>query len=191
MAKRGLALSLQDGAVTLVFVVLGILMSDNEGIQKGLNLKGYGGLKPCIRCYNVWQKGKAPDGDTDVDITCSDDSRFVPMLRSTFDECVAVLRGAAARVLSGEMFKARLLELQKACGINWAPDGVLFDDALTREINILDIIRTDWMHGEISNGALTTEVHDFLGVAKRERGLEWPWWRQVVVSLRTHAHPSV
>ena len=176
IAKAGLALNLGEGGVRVIFVCCGILMSDNEGIQKGLNLKGYSGNKCCLRCCNVWRLTAAPEGD--VDISCSDHAAFRPLSPATLKDILALIAGAAERVRDGRMFNARLLELETGFGINWAPSGVMFDRELMDAFDILSVVRTDWMHGELQHGSMAEEVENFLCAVEDTLGFDWRFWRE-------------
>lgn len=188
IAKAGLVLDLGVGAPRSVFVRCGALLSDNEGIQKGLNLKGFAGNKCCLRCSNVWRLGAAPDGD--VDISCSDWAACHPLSTDTLYDIIDMIDGAAARVRDGRMPKARLAELETGFGLNFSSRGVLFDRPLLQELNILCTLRTDWMHGELQHGSMAEELQGFLLAAERELGLTWRFWREYS-SARAHAHPAL
>jgi hypothetical protein len=176
MANTGAALSVR-GRATMLFARLKVLLSDNDGLKMGLNIKGYGSLRPCLRCYNVWMKGKAPAGH--VDITCADEQLFQPLARETLREYIETLREARARRDRREMSKVDFDHLEKALGINCDLNGLLFDAELNATIDILDVLRTDWMHGELSHGALTNEVADFLVAVEQKEGMQIKDWKEV------------
>lgn len=176
MASLGVALSVR-GRASMLFARLKVLMSDNDGLKMGLNVKGYGSLRPCLRCYNVWMKGKAPEGH--VDITCADERLFQPLTREALREYIEALRDARARLDRREMLKGDFDNLEKALGINCDLSGLLFDDELCATIDILDVLRTDWMHGVLAHGAMTNEVADFLAAAEEKEGVQINDWQQV------------
>ena len=188
IAKAGLVLDLGVGAPRTIFVRCGVLISDNEGIMKGLNLKGFAGNKCCIRCSNVWRLHAAPDGD--VDISCSDWAAFRPLSPATLYDILDLIEGAAARVRDGRMPKVRLAELETGFGVNYASRGILFDRPLLEELDILSTLRTDWMHGELQHGSMADEVEGFLLAAESALGLTWRFWREYC-SARAQAHPAL
>lgn len=177
MGKRGISLSLR-GQPVMLWVKLGRLMSDNEGLKYGLDLKGHAGLRPCLRCFNVWMKGKAPPGPH-VDICCSDSTQFQALGRDALNEYLEVLREAHERVLLRTGTKTRLVELERLLGINCNVNGILFDAQVTAEIDFLSVMTTDWMHGEVSHGALSIEVENFLCAAEEKLAVNWQFWNKV------------
>lgn len=177
VASKGICVQLRNGP-TIVWPCLGALLSDNEGLQKGLGLKGHAGIKPCLRCFNVYARGKAPPGDEWVDITCADFEKLNFLTRAALDDCIELLRGASHCVQDGRMTKKRLAEIEKSLGLNFLEHSPLFDRQLAAELDFLDIIRSDWMHGQLSHGALAIEVESFLCAADDKLNLRCEFWKQ-------------
>ena len=94
MVEHGAILRLSDGRPFAMFCKVGILLSDADGIRMGLDIRGAGSLRPCLKCCNVWRKSTAPRGRGMVDITCHDPSLFVPTDNDLLDDMVATLRQA-------------------------------------------------------------------------------------------------
>ena len=46
-----------DGTTHTIYARLTNILADGEGLKYGLDVFGYGGLVPCIRCMNVLKKG--------------------------------------------------------------------------------------------------------------------------------------
>lgn len=184
LATAGIALAL--GTPFLLYAKLGILISDNEGLKMGLNVKGYGGLRPCFKCYNIWNKGKAPHGHEEI--SCDDERRFQPMRRDTLREYVNALRAAVVRYSNGEITMAALDDMEKAIGINGDLRGLLFDSDLSELINILDVTRFDWMHGFLSGGTMQDEVARYLVAAATKCGVPILAWKEVFVFFLHDPH---
>ena len=98
------------------------------------------------------------------------------------------LRSCQVRVATGAMTQTAFNDMQKAFGINYNEFTVLFDPVLRLAMPALQIMRTDWMHGEIQHGSYSVEVGKFLHACQRKvsRRLDWQFWREVIL-LRTHA----
>ena len=160
IAHAGIALPLD--APVLLWFKLGAIMSDNEGLKTGFNTKGFGGLRTCLKCYNCWQKGKAPP--THFDYTEFDFDKFIPMQPATLVEYVRRLSDSLRSHIRGETSKKALEDLEKGLGINAdlrSPLFMLVDRPELAE-TLLSSIRFDWMHGFVSNGTFADEVHRIL-----------------------------
>jgi hypothetical protein len=89
---------LLHGQPLLLFLDLGILLSDNDGIRMALDCKGAAGLRPCPCCVNVWKKGSLPHGENMVEITCFDTAKFIPATTEYLDEVVGLMQDAHVAV---------------------------------------------------------------------------------------------
>lgn len=169
------------GAATpygLVLANLSCLLSDNEGLKYALNVKGFAGLRPCLKCFNVWQIGKAPP--TQCDVSCMDDRALVPTTREVLHEMIDRLRQAVVDVSNGALPLAALKDMEKAFGINADLRTLLFDREIMDAVDMLSIIRYDWMHGFVSHGTLHDELCRFIQSAKTKAGIQYAEWGQVL-----------
>ena len=91
------------------------------------------------------------------------------------------LRSCEVRVDAGAMTKTAFNDMQTAFGINYNEFTILFDPVLRLAMPALQIMRTDWMHGEIQHGSYSVEVGKFLCAIERkvERRFDWKFWREV------------
>eukprot|EP00973_Karenia_brevis_P020513 2817067-Karenia_brevis.AAC.1 len=67
MAKTGIMLQLTDGSHVHLFLTLGDILGDEEALHSMIGCKGHAGLKPCMKCKNVYQHGnprRIPETDT-------------------------------------------------------------------------------------------------------------------------------
>ena len=129
----------------IVFAKLKVLGSDGEGLKEALDLKGFSGLVPCIRCINVLKKdsGLAHRRPNYVEITCWDASKFESATRDDFESHVDELIAAKRQVRANAMPKARLALMEKAYGINANPSGLVADARLRNCFVVLDVMCED------------------------------------------------
>ena len=95
------------GRPFMIFADVSAIISDNDGIRMGLGLRGSAGLRPCIRCANVWKKNSVEVAGGMVDITCADVRQLVPTDAKHLDDAVDALREArilAAFALATNLF---------------------------------------------------------------------------------------
>lgn len=177
-AVRGVAL---PGA-HMLYAAPALLLTDQEGFQYSLKVKGYSGTRPCIKCYNVWMKGRAPPDPDHVDITCGDFGRLQFLKRETLVAYVERLRTEVIAVARGEKPKKDLEELEKALGINADLRTIMSDQDLNNKIDLLGSVRFDWMHGFLSHGTMADEVRRLLEASPRV-GIRIEQWRQVCLLI--------
>lgn len=176
MESVGIALELH-GKPFLLFATLRALLSDNDGLRMALDVKGHAGRRPCISCYNLWDKG-SPAENGAVDITCSDAGQFQPLEQSSLEEFVETIQEAHLRYQAGEMTKTNWENLQRALGINYSSNGLLMDIDFCRQMGILTSIRRDWMHGFLQHGIVEFELQAFLTTCQTRLGLTFDDWRE-------------
>lgn len=51
-------------------------------------------------------------------------------------------------------------------------------EELMRAIDILSVLRTDWMHGELQHGSLAEEVENFMCAVEDALNHGWRFWRE-------------
>ena len=174
---------------TILWMRLYVVMSDNDGIKLGLNTKGFAGTRPCPLCYNCWMRGFAPPGNH-CDITTHDFARFVPLRPETLMEYVAALNAKLRGRLAGTCTQKELDDTEKAVGINADLRSFMFLALGNIEYAtmLLRSLRFDWMHGFVSNGTLSEEVHRMLAKSMTV-GITIERWRQVAICfLRSFVH---
>ena len=183
LASAGIALPLDTPRV--LWFKLAAIISDNEGLKVGFNTKGFAGLRTCLKCYNCWQKGKAPP--THFDYTELDFDKFIPTQPATLVEYVRRLDDSLRSHIRGETTKKELEDLEKGLGVNADLRSPLFLLVDKPELapTLLSSIRFDWMHGFVSNGTFANEVHRILKKSL-SMGMTIRAWKEV---RATFAHP--
>ena len=155
-------------------------LADEEALSAMLGLKGASGIAPCaMRC---WCVGKERQQDIDngvlpltarvaglVDITCCKKADI--LLKGDADVWEDCDHLAAAP-------PNRLQDLEKAVGINYHPDGILFDRALRRSFKPCTSHRYDALHVLLSNGLLGAEIVLFFKEAKRHARVTFVHFRE-------------
>ena len=65
---------------------------------------------------------------------------------------------AHARWTAGTMPIGRFHNLEKTCGLKFAPHGILLDRELRRHVDVVGSTVIDWVHTELQDGVITKEV---------------------------------
>ena len=153
-----------DGSATLVvFVKLGALLSDGDGLKLALDWKGGSGLKCCFRHWNCYAKdsdiAERDDAGELVEISCHDPGRFILWDEEDLENTIDMLVEAKGRRDRRTLTRDKLGSLEKAFGFSANPHGILADAELrSRGVHIWSLCMYDWMHTAFQNGVVTEEV---------------------------------
>lgn len=80
--------------------------------------------------------------------------------------------------IAGEMTKARMNDLQAALGINFNEFGIMFQREWRHQI--LDLLRNDWMHGEVQHGSWVVECRLFMKACEEKvPGVSAEFWSEL------------
>ena len=153
-----------NGQAYTIWARLTNLCADGEGLKIGLDVKGYAGIRACIRCQNVLKKDSrlAHRRPGFVEITCADYSRFVLSTPDDLNREVDAVLAAFAEFKAGRMSQNMLNECEKAYGINANPTGILANMRLRQCFSVVDVLTEDWMHGALQDGILNCACECFL-----------------------------
>lgn len=113
--------------------------------------KGTGGNVCCLICSNVWKPTVGDSADGTIGLDCSDFRKFKKRTSAELRTSVASLVAEASR-----MTKTAFSKLQTELGINYCPNGLLFDSSLHGVYNPVDHTIVDWMHTMCSDGVGNT-----------------------------------
>jgi hypothetical protein len=142
-----------DGVPTLVTAVMEEPIADELGLKSIYEVKGASGVRPCLKCTNVFMKSHAFSAlPGNVDITCTDKASFSPMEDADLYNASDVLQ-ESAQVIS----KHKLGKLETVWGMNYCPDGVL-QSAVLRNRMSPTRCRYDRMHVFESGGITELEI---------------------------------
>ena len=159
-STSGVAMTL-GGQPFLLYAELYGVLADLDGHRIAWDVKGANALRPCLLHPRVLKlhSGIADTDRSFVEISCSDISRFGKASSRDIYNDVDTLQEAYDRWQSGRMTKTRFNNLEKTCGLNWAPHGVFWDKRLRRKIDFASVITIDWVHTMLSDGVLSVEAY--------------------------------
>ena len=140
---------------SLIRCRFGGFLADEKALKEIFGIKGAGGSKPCIACSNLVQF---------IDADVVDGSRFVGpdvvdhrlLQYHDSDSIYAIVD--KLRSAHGAAKKGTLERLEQAYGVNYVPQGLLFDDELRSIIRPVDHYIRDPMHMLLSTGVAGTET---------------------------------
>jgi hypothetical protein len=179
--QTGVAVPCGNGAAVLTCHFRGFL-GDEKALKEVFGLKGAGGTRPCPNCANVVQfldlRG------TLVGIGCPDRHRFTNVSD-------AGMYHIADRLRAYHGPRAGLDLLEQTSGVNFEPNGVLFDDDLREFLLPVSHYLRDWMHVIAVHGAGGTELAFFFHELIRNGFTYEVIQRYMSVWTVPHAHPKI
>ena len=151
---------MHDGRHYVVFARLRVLMSDGDGLRKGLGWKGASGIRASIIHSNMLKKGsdlawRAPGF---VEITCCDHRLLHKTTPEEFHHSCDLVAAAHARHRDGDITKTLLENIEKTEGIRYVPGGLAYDLRL-RRLGFFEAITVDWVHTWLQDGVLTAALN--------------------------------
>ena len=100
-----------------------------------------------------------------VEIACHEPHRFRVWGDAALHDTNGTNVEARERVNRGELYQARLIEIQQAYGFSATREGLLADRQLCDVVRPLSTMRYDWMHTLLSSGPLLNETWALLSKA--------------------------
>ena len=151
---------MHDGRHYVVFARLRVLMSDGDGLRKGLGWKGASGIRASIIHSNMLKKGSdlAWRAPRFVEITCCDHRLLHKTTPEEFHHSCDLVAAAHARHRDGEITKTLLENIEKTEGIRYVPGGLAYDLRL-RRLGFFEAITVDWVHTWLQDGVLTAALN--------------------------------
>ena len=104
----------------------------------------------------------ASRADGYVEIDCSDPSKFKSWSAAGLSRATARLRAADAQLTRGEMTQTRYNEIEQMAGLNYNPNGLVFDQDLRACFTLPEVVTCDWVHTLLADGVLMYEVRALL-----------------------------
>ena len=163
MGVVGIKLQMHDGSRVRVYVKLLLKLADEAALHYSFGCKGSSGLKPCLKCLNVFNHSftagrgiSITEDSVAVDTTCFDKSRFIPTTKAKILEIMDYL--ADKHNAGSEAFKDACTNL----GWTWVPCGVLSDPFLRDMIDPSQQSAYDPMHILFVNGLFGHHVHELI-----------------------------
>ena len=140
--------------------VFGCFLADEKAIKEVVSCKGASGWKPCVSCTNVVNKIDPGDDGALVHISCEDVSKF---RRQTVFSLTFMARDLAAKRATAP--KGEFEFLQKAYGLTYCPQAILYDEYTRTVVGFPDSVYWDWMHCLLASG----------GIGQYHVNLYWLW----------------
>ena len=135
------------------------ILGDEKGLKEVWGTKGPGGTRPCLHCKNVCQflDDEIAGHAYLVSISCSQRSRFDLCSDAEVYIMVDELCAIAARGV-----QAALEQAEQKFGINFVPEGLLFDRSLRQVVRPISGWLRDWMHMMLVQGCANIEVEQMI-----------------------------
>lgn len=135
----------------------GCWLADERAIKSVLSCKGASGHKPCVTCKNVVTRMDRADPYL-VHFACSDESKFDKHSAESF---AAMVRDLKAK--EGATTKAEFDFLEKAYGLVFQKNALVFDDHCLAITKFPTTVYWDWMHCMFASGGVAQyNVNAFL-----------------------------
>ena len=145
---------LVNGVDVYIRAGLGGILADEKGLKQVYDVKGSSGTKPCLVCKNMTSKHKDLSGHGYfVGLHCSKYASLDRHSDESFYEMVDLLLEKQPHLKKGEF--------QKYCqvlGLNFSPEGLLFQPDLRPLVKPVTGTFWDWMHVLVSGGLADVEL---------------------------------
>ena len=169
MQTVGMPLTIGEHIVT-IYVRVGCLLSDGDGLRLALQWMGSASLHTCFRHWNVLKKDSERaehSAGKYVEISCHDVSKFKIWTNADLAGAVDVLVHAERQCAAGAISAARLQDMQQHLGFRATEDGLLASPELRLCIDFMGSLRYDWAHTFLANGILGAETWALVAAGKR------------------------
>ena len=168
METVGIPLQLKGDFVS-IHCKVGCLLSDGDGLRLALQWMGSSSLHPCFRHWNVLKKGsaRAEHCDRYVEIDCHCASRFQTWSNVELAEAIDVCVDAEQQRALGHLTSKRLQETQTHLGFRATQHGLLSDPLLRRHIDFMRVLRYDWAHTFLADGAVGSDMWQLVEASER------------------------
>ena len=170
----GIAIDLPEGP-TLLRASVSRFVADEAALKAVFNLKGAAGLRPCVKCPNIWSKNSNIDLAGSVTISCADHRLFGNATDTDVYEEFDAMRHLAE---SATLKNIDLME--KAAGMNLDLYGVFAELRLRGLVCPISHRLEDWPHCVFQSGTFNVEFH-LLALRLRGAGINiWDGMRTLV-----------
>ena len=135
------------------------LIFDGDALRQVFSSKGAKGKLPCVCCVNVVHEDEAVPSPEFVSLTNTDASK----LQFATSEDLYEKADALSRSAPPAMGKVKFRRLEMASGLNYAPEGLLWDRELRGHVRLAETVTFDSMHILLANGMACDEVSLLFG----------------------------
>ena len=114
----------------------------------------------CYRHWNVLMEGsgRAEHSDKYVEIGCPCSSKFKTWTNSQLLDAVDLGINAVQQCADGRISQSRLEAIQRNLGFRSTTLGLLADPTLRARVDFMKVLRYDWAHTFLQEGALGADV---------------------------------
>ena len=150
------------GNDVLIFAKVGAMVSDGDGLRLALEWNGAAGVKPCFRHPNVLSKRGSRSFPGYVQLCCCQAREFELWTAAGLHNMADDLVDKRARYEAGTLPWARVEQAQRAAGYQCTADGLLACAELRPYVDVVKVVRFDWVHTMLDSGALSFAAWNLL-----------------------------
>jgi len=147
--RTGVLLPTSGGDRAHVRATFGAWLADEKAIKEIVCCKGASGIKACVSCKNVVNRTTPEAGDYLVHISEPQTDRFDSNEPQDLTNMVCELQAKY-----GAVPKSEFAFLEKAFGLCYVPEGILFDEYTRNVVQFPRSIFWDWMHCLLASGGV-------------------------------------
>lgn len=153
---RGLILASPDNQRHFLFARLKCLIADEAALKAMWGVKGASGTIPCLLCWNIVSERSGLHLTDDTNMLRPHSETDLNNIRHRSDEHF-VQAAAHLSAKHGTTTKKEFETLEQSLGINYIPEGMLFD----REVQLKPVSHTmfDWLHIYLVHGVFQVHVN--------------------------------
>lgn len=159
MTTAGTVIKLTNGRSRILYARLSRVLADGEGLALFYQWRGAGGIRPCLRHWNVVSNGLEAGSDEFLSVFSCSMSAFRSYNKADLRTIAKTTSEAAAKYDAGDINKTRLQAIRKAAGFNCTSLGVLFDDDLAEVADFATAVTVDWVHTLLQDGVIHEEMN--------------------------------
>jgi hypothetical protein len=168
---NGVTVRFTDNSFATLYATLGVMVSDEAALKASLEMKGSSGSFICALCQNiVSHSSRIADHDRSLFLrpsTTTDISQFAMHTDQLIYDTVDMLQ-----LEHGRLGSTAYKKLQRACGFNLLPEGLLLCQELRPIMKPATMLMYDWMHVYVVQGAFNHESGLLLDILKKELQLD-------------------
>ena len=168
-----------EGNMMMLYAKLDIAISDGDGLKKAFAWKGAGGIKPCLRCWNVLRKGSGLSEDGlpgYCEISHHEPADFQAHTASSFFRSADTVEAAyrMRRSRPRDMTQDLLDQTCKGHGFTFHPLALPWRYGLRPwryGIDWYSSFRYDWVHTMLQDGPLAVDMFEYLKICRDDVNL--------------------
>ena len=149
------------------FLCLLLSWGSVDGFKIALDWKGANAMHPCWKHWIVIKEdANLPDADF-VEVTCCDPTLFKKTKARDHVRHMTLLIEAKKRLDDGRITHGVFDDLEKSCGLNRNPRGLLADKLLMSRMDVRNAVYVDWVHTGLQDCTMNHEMTALLHALPR------------------------